>query len=292
MPHQIGFVEAGGGKLAHQKMLEMVATFAAANGWTVLRFDDTQANHELILKAPGLSGNEDIFVGMRCYQNANADYYNLTAAGFIGYVPGNSFAAQPGAMLSGVPAHNQRIDYWLTMNGQRLVLAMKVGTPVYESMYLGKMLPYARPSQYPYPLVVGGMLDAEEAKRFSDTGHSCWVKGGSGRYESSSTTYRNMRLRFNDAVWRTPNAFPWNNARFSGVSGYAPRDTEGIYALTPIVLNDASLGLLGELDGVLHISGFNNGVENTVSIGGSSYVVMQDVWRTGHGDYYAIRLED
>ncbi|WP_287916082.1 hypothetical protein [Comamonas sp.] len=291
MPHQIGFVEAGGGKLAHQKMLEVVATFAAANGWTVLRYDTTLTNHELILKAPGLSGTEEIYVGLRTYENANADYYNLTAAGFIGYVPSNAFAAQPGAVFSGVPAHNLRIDYWLTLNGQRLVLAMKVGTPVYESMYLGKMLPYARPSQYPYPMVVGGMLSGEASTRFSDTSHTCWVKGGSGR-SGASGTFPNMRLRFNDAIWHTPNAFPWNNLFYSGSSGYAPRDTEGVYALTPVVLNEELTGLLGELDGVFHISGFNNGVENTLTIDGVNYVVMQDVWRTGHGDYYAICMED
>ncbi|WP_312566236.1 hypothetical protein [Comamonas sp.] len=289
MPHQIGFVEAGGGKLAHQKMLEVVATFAAANGWTVLRFDDTQAKHELILKAPGLSGTEEIFVGLRTYDNASADYYNLTAAGFIGYVPSNAFDAQPGALLRGVPAHNNRIDYWLTLNGQRLILAMKVGTPVYESLYLGKILPYARPKQYPYPVAVGGMLkDPETAARFSETSHTCWVRGTSGR--SAGSNYDSIRLRFNDGQWRGVESYPWNNAELTS-SSYNVRDTNGHYPLTPVILNDAISGLYGEFDGVFHISGFNNAVENTLQINGEQYVVMQDVWRTGHTDYYAIRMD-
>lgn len=290
MPHQIGFVEAGGGKLAHQKMLEVVATFAAANGWTVLRFDTTQAQHELLLKAPGLSGTEEIFVGMRTYENANSDFYNLTAAGFTGHVPGAAFTAQPGVILSGVPAHNQRIDYWLTLNGQRLVLAMKVGTPVYESMYLGKMLPYARPSQYPYPVVVGGMLTGEAATRFSDATHTCWIKGGSGRAVGGSATFRNMQLRFNDGTWKTPEAFPWNSSSLCGSSQQA-RESNGIYPLTSVVLSDATSGVFGELDGVFHITGFDNSVENTLLIDGKTYVVFQDVARTGHIDYYAIAME-
>ena len=290
MPSKIGFVTNSGGKRAHQNMLQVVKEFAEANGWTVLRYLDTGVSHELIMLAPGLSGTEQIYVGLRTYDNANADYYNLTAAGFTGYVAGNTFADQPGAMLSGVPAHNLRIDYWLTLNGQRLVLAMKVGTPVYESMYLGKMLPYGRPSQYPYPVVVGGMLSGEPATRFSETAHTCWVKGGFGRYVQSGT-FNNMRLRFNDGVWKTPEAYPWNNMYFSGSSGYISRDVNGFYTLTPIVLNTATEGLLGELDGVFHISGFNNAVENTLLINGLQHVVMQDVWRTGFGDYYAIRLE-
>ena len=277
MPHQIGFVEAGGGKLAHQKMLEVVATFAAANGWTVLRYDDTLVNHELILKAPGLSGTEAIYLGLRCYQNANADYYNLTAAGFLGYVPGNAFQGQPGACLRGMPAHNTRIDYWLTLNGQRLVLAIKAGTPVYESMYLGKILPYARPSQFPYPLVVGGCLTGETATRFSETTHRCWVKGNSG--------FDCVRLRSNNGSWVSFANFPWNNANWLHA-----RDTNGAYVLTPAILvGDGNV--YGELDGVFHISGFNNAVENIVEIGGRQHLVMQDVWRTGHFDYYAIRLD-
>ena len=284
MPHQIGFVEAGGGKLAHQKMLEVVATFAAANGWTVLRYDASQAEHELILKAPGLSGTEEIFVGLRTYDNANVDIYNLTAAGFVGYLPGNAFAAQPQALLRGVPAHNQRIDYWLTLNGQRLILAMKVGTPVYESMYLGKMLPYARPSQFPYPVVVGGMLTTEALTRFSDTAHSAWVKGSIERTVAPAAN-DTIRLRSNDGTWRTVAAFPWCN---SGMS--AARETVDNYPLTPVILNDGS-GIYGELDGVFHISGFNNVVENVVQFGGHQYVVIQDVWRTGHFDYYAIRMD-
>lgn len=288
MPHKIGFVTNSGGKLAHQNMLQVVKEFAEANGWAVLRFIDNTARHELILKAPGLSGLEEIFVGMRTYESVAADYYNLTAAGFVGYVPGNDFASQPGAILRGVPAHNQRIDYWLTLNGQRLVLAMKVGTPVYESMYLGKMLPYARPSQYPYPLVVGGMLSSESGTRFSDVTYSCWVKGGTERITGGGAF--GMSMRFNDGVWKTPAAYPWNNDVLCGNSSQL-RDTDGVYPLTPVVLCDGTSGLFGELDGVFHISGFNNAVENTLLIDGKQHVVMQDVWRTTHIDYYAIQMD-
>lgn len=289
MPHKIGFVTNSGGKLAHQNMLQVVKEFAEANGWAVMRFIDTAASHELILKAPGLSGLEEIFVGMRTYDNAAADYYNLTAAGFIGYVPSEVFAMQPGAVLRGVPAHNQRIDYWLTLNGQRLVLAMKVGTPVYESMYLGKILPYARPSQYPYPVAVGGMLNAESGVRFSETSHSCWVRGSTGR-ALASTDWDSLRLRFNDGAWKAVEAFPWSNDQLCGGT-FAMRDTEDTYPLTAVVLSNSISGIFGEFDGVFHISGFNNGVENTLVIEGRTYVVMQDVWRTGHIDYYAIRMD-
>jgi len=278
MPHEIGYVQ-NVGVLAHYMMLDKIKTFAEANGYTILRYDTGIANRELIMKAPGLSGTEEIFMGFRCYQDAANDYYNMTVAGFTGYVSGNTFSTQPGAILSGIPAHNNRIDYWLTLNGQRIALAMKVGTPVYESCYAGKFLPYASPGQYPYPMVVGGMLNGEAATRFSDTAHSMPYKGNR----------TNFRMRFNDGVWKQPQAYPYNNVNLTGAT-YNLRDTGSNYALMPVVLMDAN-GAYGELDGIFHISGFNNATENTLTIGGIDYVVFQDVGRNGFADYYAMRLD-
>lgn len=279
MPHTIGFVDNSGGVLAHYKMLETIRDFAATNGWTVLRYDTAPANRELILKGVGYTGEEEIFVGFRTYQDASADYYNLVAAAFTGYVASNTFDTQPGAMLSGVPAHNNRIDYWLTLNGQRIALAMKVGTPVYESCYVGKFLPYARPSQYPYPVIAAGMLNGTPATRFSDTSHSIPYKGARA----------SMRMRFNDGAWRQPECYPWNNVYVAGATTQQ-RDTGGHYPLNAVVLSDAN-GIYGELDGVRHISGFNNAVENTLLVDGKTWVVIQDVGRNGFNDYYALRMD-
>lgn len=260
------------------------AASAAGAAWEVLRYDAVSTNRELILKGRGLSGTEEIFVGFRTYHDASADYYNLLAGAFTGYVAGNSFDTQPGARLSGVPAHNQRIDYWLTLNGQRIALAMKVGTPVYESCYVGKMLPYGRPSQYPYPVVCGGMLSGAAATRFSDTAHSGYFKGNAAT----------MGLRSNDA-WRQPYCYPWGNSYIAGAGTSASnsnlRDTGNVYQLLPVELHDNSANLWGALDGIFYISGFNNAVENTLTVDGVDYVVIQDVWRTGHTDYYAMRLD-
>lgn len=48
---------------------------------------------------------------------------------------------------------------------------------------------------------------------------------------------------------------------------------------------------LGELDGVYYVPGFDNAVENTVTIDGKQHVVFQDVARTGFNDYYALRMD-
>lgn len=279
MAYSTGFV-TDASMLAHYAMLKQIRDFAVANGWTELRYDTASANRELILKGTGLSGTEEIFVGFRTYQDATADYYNLVAATFTGYISGNTFDTQPGAMLSGVPAHNSRIDYWLAVNGQRIILAMKVGTPVYESCYVGKFLPYAAPSHMPYPVVCGGMLAGAAATRFSDTAHSMPYKGNRD----------NMRARLNDGSWLKAYCHPWITTSYQSIISQM-RDTNGNYGLFPIVLHDGSGNVYGELDGVFAISGFDNAVQNTLSIGGKTYVVIQDTYRTGFADYYAMRLD-
>lgn len=261
------------------------AATTAGIAYDILRYDTSGTNHELIMMAPGLTGLEEIYIGLRTYHDVGADYYNLLAGVFTGYVPGNTFDTQPGAALSGVPAHNNRIDYWLSMNGQRIAMGMKVGTPVYEHFYLGKFLPYSRPSQYPYPAVCGGMLVGAAATRFSETTHDFYLRGNSARGQLRTP-----------AGWISMHCYPWGNTSViagtsAAESSLQLRDTENEYSLLPVELHDNSTGLYGQLDGLFYISGFNNSVENTLAIGADDFVVMQSVSRTGHADYYALRLD-
>ena len=152
---------------------------------------------------------------------------------------------------------------------------MKVGTPVYEHFYIGKFFPYARPSQYPYPIVCAGMLSGAAATRYSDISHSMPYKGNRV----------NLGMRFNTGAYLQPEMHPWNNNYLAGTTQL--RDTNDSYPLLPVILNDAN-GIYGELDGIRYISGFNNVVENTC---GSDWVVMQDVSRTGFTDYIALKLD-
>lgn len=275
MTAYVGFVD-NATMLAHQKMLETIRDVCLAEGWTILRYDTALTNHELIVMAPGLSGTEQIFCGIYCYQSSDADYYNLAVATMKGYVDANSFLTQPGiSPVLGVPAHNQRIDYWLSVNGQRLNVAMKVGTPVYESFGIGKFFPFASPGQYPQPLFAAGMLTSTSATRYSETTHTMPWKGNRN----------NLRMHFNDGAWKTPLATPWGNSTMAN----SVRPAETSYALYPVMLYDSG-NVYGVLDGIYHITGFDNVVENTLSIEGKDYVVIQDVGRTSFGDYIALEL--
>jgi len=103
MASDIGYVDSKGSEgVAHWQMLLKIKTFAEANGWTTLRYvnptpyTDSTVIRELILLGGGLSGTQSIYIGFRAYQSQTADYYNLSVAGFTGYVAGNAFTSQPG----------------------------------------------------------------------------------------------------------------------------------------------------------------------------------------------------
>jgi hypothetical protein len=260
--------------------------------WKVLRWDDgagdQTAEREMILQGNGYTGDEEIFVGFRTNHLESADYYNMTAAIFTGYVPSADFLLQPGVAEVGFCGHNLRLDYWLLANGQRITGALKIATPVYEHFYAGKFLPYANPGQYPYPVVVSGSLAAQSTTRFSDTARTMGIRG----------TTAAIKMRFIDGTMKNPYCAPW--CQFG--TGPILRDTEGVWPLVPVVMMGGPTSvtntvsskvsdIYGELEGVAQITGFNNVVENTVMEGSQEWVVIQDLYRTGFHDYYALELK-
>jgi hypothetical protein len=59
--------------------------------------------------------------------------------------------------------------------------------------------------------------------------------------------------------------------------------------MLPITLYDTA-NTYGLIDGVNFISGFGNAVENTVSVGADTHVVLQDVIRNGLSDFFTMRI--
>lgn len=295
-----GFVDGTGGINAHEKFLDVLQQKGEANGWTTLRSglspdsgpDPTTRRKELIMRGVGLSGTEQIFAGFRTYQNPNADYYNMSIAGMMGFVSANLWSLQPQMYESGIPLHNNRIDYWINVNAQRFLFAAKVGTPVYVMGHTGKFFPIASPQQYPDPLFCGGMfVNGAEARRFDSTNYFFpWF----GRLSSAGDDPTGARVRRMDGTWFKPSFPDWVAPIRSQSFTVAARmrETLGQYPLSRLTLCDWIANTttpvsneFGWIDGVYRIPGFNNAVENTVTIAGKTYLVMQSVNNTSN-DYY------
>lgn len=293
MAYQTGFVD-NSVKLASHAFLDMLYTFATANGWTAVRDARTGDNPELILQGPGNLDYQDVFIGFRCYQDADLDYYNMEVAGFNGYVAEATFGNQPmpltassARFTTSVPLHNLQVDYWVCVNDLRITFVAKVGAPVYEPVYAGLYLPYAAPGQNTYPLFVGGMTWGAPAIRYSEPIWS--YAGDTWVYDFP---YRgglyNAHLRSGDNQWLVPEIWPWQNTYFASTS--VMRDSEDHYPLFPAVMSHSTHGVFGELDGIFYIPGFNNAVENTLVIDSVTYLVVQAISQTGFNDYFAMRL--
>lgn len=301
MTSQVGYVD-NTSMLANRALLGAIKTLAESVGWTTLRHATTGADHELILHSTGTTGTEDIFVGFRAYHSETLDVYNISVAGFTGYVPENTFGGQPGCFESGIPAHNVRIDYWMLCNLRRIVLGLKVGTPVYTHGYAGKFLPYCLPGQWPYPMYVGGSFNGIPTTRYSDNLHTMPYYGSVQEEMLGAGTIQqerwNSRVRLQSGEWARHKSFPFSRnsviAETVGRNvpiGEALRDTEGQYGLQPIQLYSLGIdSVYGELDGVFQITGFNNVTENTCVVDGVTYVVLQDSYRTSFGNYIALRM--
>lgn len=314
----------------------------------------TVANHfgsEVILKATGTAGADEIFTGIRSEYDASAGWYNLFLNGYTGFDPAdNNWFTQPGSLStfeSGqsrvvpmVPCWQSAMPYWFSASGRSFRMGLKVSTS-YESAYLGFILPYATPGQYPYPLAVAGSLSPSDvaANRSALWRYSAVTQrhgsvaapginretgfNSTDRYPTWSTFYLRDQAgnwqRFQnraastetqvddvDGVWFTGTPpYPPNGPSHSiyphcvftstnvGTGKKAWREClGGGYATQPCVLVYGPGGpqVIGELDGIFSISGYLNGAENTLDIGGVPAVVLQNAYRTTPHEYWAMTL--
>ena len=219
------------------------------------------------------------------------------------------------------------MPFWITANGRRVIFVFKVST-VYEGGYAGFFLPYATASQYPYPLAIGGSMAANSSNGFKydlvHQAHSVFCMPGSNTTQQSGlsaiTTFTDGTLivmqptgvweayanrpntsnQSESIVRRTGHAvYPhglFNSTFVSSGGSTAPMNDNvgGGYLLMPHTLyneNPKPSRFLGELDGTKHISGQNNGSENTGTFQGTPYVIFQNTYRTAKSEYWAMLAE-
>lgn len=272
---------------------------AAGQNWTKLLDHTTEAGYDrnIYFKAPGLAGTDQIFINAAALHNTGADTFNV---GFYGASAFNAalggLLVQPGLQPNGswLLMWNTTIPYWFIADGRSAKIVAKVST-VYESAYAGLYIPYASPSEYAYPLFVGACA-SNPARRYSDTStvfSSFWNPTSDGQNSLQVDIHSGAWVRLPSGSWvpvgnGNTNAMRiWPYASFEQVGRvYGGTD----YALMPLVLHtgsgvvgsplDSQRGNMGELDGVFFISGFSNASENTVTIGGVTYLVVQNCFRT------------
>ena len=292
-------------------LLDRLVTFATANGWTELE----NTSDKVVLQGEG-AGSDEIIVAFQKYSDVPSDSYGLRLNGYTGYNDGLTFLNQPGAIQSGnsaLPLWNSTIPYWFIVNTRRIIVIAKIST-TYQMAYLGFYLPYATPGQYPYPLMVGGSgndpLGATKPRWSGATGDASMFWSGVAVTTPSNTTNLNTLIPSN--AWMSEsNAFltpvsggrTFQQMQLKGMHPYmntslstrwiGAADESAVLLPIELVLSNTTplfKGFMGELDGIFYVSGNGRASEDIITVGGDDHLVVQNVFRTGVGDYCAVRL--
>lgn len=266
-----------------------------SQAWTELALVTVSATERVsYLRAPGLSGADQIHVNIRQYQDAALDYYNFQIHGAVGYSAVQPVTLQPGASpAAAISLWNSAIPYWLVADGRHFKLVTRIST-TYQTAFAGFILPYATSTEMPYPMFIGGstslatsrwsvanftagaFFDPPEASAYMRNFDGSWI-------QISNYTNQAGNLRGDNTESLV---FPW---QFSMRLG---SNEDGSYGLLPAVLHSSlnSGNVFGEIPGVFYISGFNLASEDTITQGPDTYLVVQSGYRTSMRDYAAIKL--
>lgn len=266
-------------------------------GWTELYYSGGNPN-QMFLRATGLSGTEEIYFGFQSYTDAPGDTFGIYGHMSRSYDPGLAFGSQPG--MSGwrfSTLWDQSMPYWFFGNGQRIIFVAKIST-VYMASYLGKFLPYGTAGEYGQPYYIGMNWNGpfrfsslnEGVRNFWDPGPYGLMLNPNGQWYGVQNFYEQSGEQWTSySNFVYPYAAPYSGThnRFRELRD----NVDGSYFAAPLILMGDVPGtdIFGELDGAFATSGFSTASEDTITIGGDTYRIFQNMFRTTRFHYCAIK---
>jgi hypothetical protein len=305
------------GTASHQNdLLDDLKTFLTANGWTSLSYSagaTATDDAHLYLNAPGFGGTNQVYVNIVSENNSTSGYYGWKVMGALSYNANYGPESQAGTIGPvWFNTWDSTISYWMYCNDRRFIVVAKVNTS-YISCYAGFFLPFATSGEYAHPLYVGG--NGFSLNAYSSSNTSNRMIADPGRY----TAYYRTRNGSNVAVANHDNtgttaidvldgarAFMWPHATAAvystlatssassldwarGGLTYLVNNASGESVLIPChIVNTAQNEFPGALEGVYAISGDSRSSEGTISTGGVTYRLFENIGRSTNRDFMAI----
>lgn len=279
---------------------------------------------ELILRGQGYSTTDQIYVGLKAYNDSINDNYALYLNGFTGFNTLLPFFQQPGcltlvdhipalASVFSVPTNPTAIKYWFIVDASRIIIISRTGT-VYHQAYLGFYLPFGTPPTYPYPQIVGGSTVCDSIGRpakqsdVSTATHAYWKSADA--YNTSPITQHVGSLALREPGGSFKRIVNTNNTALSNYSactgtfpfvennrgylgGYTNMRTnlDGSYSLQPILIIDGiPANVFGFFTGVYHVTGFGLSAEDVIDVSGDDFLCIHNVFATADDNMVAYKL--
>lgn len=251
--------------------------------WVVLDDRVESGDRVIYFRGPGQAGTDLIYANIRARIDLSSSTYYLEWRAPTGFVSASSFEGQPGGPPHSVytPMNDLGNAYWFFANGRRFMLFAQLSSSVLMSVYAGFILPYALPSEYPYPMAIIANTHSDsiawdtsttEVSSFfhNATGDNSPLLGCGYLRDPGGSWLPFARLFLSD----TPvvHTWPYDNTIYL----LSRQPYGGSEALISIIVYNYGVGegVYGELDGVFFISGDQISFLDTITVGADVYLVM------------------
>lgn len=289
---------ATGTAAGHDAFFTALRTFIGTTaGWTELEYEATPVRR-MLFEAPGLSGTEKIHIGFKLYTDTPGDTFGIYGWMAQSYDPLMDMESQPG--MSGLrfqPLWDTSTPYWLTANGQRVIMVTKIST-TYQASYLGKFLQYGTAGEYGQPYYLGMPYSA--AVRYSTISESVrnfWdptvglILTPNGGWYTVQNFYEQSGSETANGSANIVHPYGGSSSDIRARWRETRDNLDGSYSLFPMVLLGWSpqTDIYGELDGCMAVSGFSTASEDTLTIGADTWLIFQNGFRTARYYFAAIK---
>jgi hypothetical protein len=269
---------------------------AAGQSWELYLYQPSNAAYRL--RGLGSSSTDQIYCNFSIYTDAPSETRNLKLWGAKGFLEPTPYA------ISSIDPSTDRgfclwdaaIPYTFIANSRRFMAVAQVSS-VWESLYMGYILPTGTPSEYPYPLAIGGS-HRSATRPFRDN----QVDGSNGSYHRAFwNPHEALDVLRKSGLWTPFKNYAYNSSEYEydehRVMPFAElvmnTAIDGSYVLYPLTLaSDNPREVLGDLQGVFMVSGYgSNAAGNIINADGYNHLVVNNTFRVALTEFAAFRLE-
>lgn len=299
----------------HHDLLEQLKDYLDAEGWTINDFAlgaTLTDPSRLYVTGPGQVGGQQVNVSILSEANSGTNAYAWRLGAHPDYDPDLAFGNQ----VNNSPVVYYRLwpntmDYWFYVNDRRFIVIAKIGT-YYMSMYAGFFLPYALPTEYPFPYFIGATSQQLGPYNTPDAGVRSFCDPGPGAaFYMTRTGFAWQNLMCSFAASNVVDSYGglggsggtiWPYKQIQGEddnNASAEIAWSWFRLLRPLangkmpmwqcnILDAATETLAGTLDGVFATGGFNRVPEQIVTVDTQDYRLFININRNTPKHYFAV----